>query len=212
MGSKRNKTDKYVKLSCSLIFKYPEKRRSIFLALIGCLALHCLSSQEVIRPGMEPGRMYRMTVPGNVHWTDAGVDVKAGQEIFFRAEGVISLQRGNPVAFPCGPEGLDLKTIQQPLRGENIGALIGRIVLLISIEVDEETEEETRNEIIKEFFIGERNRVMMPIDGSLFLGINELVVEDNFGDFKVEMELLEDRSSSNRLPLSNAAAFILKNL
>lgn len=195
MSLKRKKTDKSIKPCYGLIFEYLGKRQSIFLALMGCLVLLCLSGQEVIRPGMEPGRVYRITVPGNVHWTDIGVDVKAGQEISFEAEGVISLQRGNLVAFPCGPEGFDLNTIQQPLRGENIGALIGRIVLLISVEVDEETEEETRNEIIKEFFIGEQNRVLMPIDGSLFLGINELVVEDNFGDFKVEMELLDNGSS-----------------
>lgn len=195
MSLTRKKTGKSIKSCYGLIFEYHGKRRSIFLALMGCLVLLCLSGQEVIRPGMEPGRVYRITVPGNVHWTDMGVDVKAGQEISFEAEGVISLQRGNPVAFPCGPEGFDLKTIQQPLRGENIGALIGRIVLLISVEVDEETEEETRNEIIKEFFIGEQNRVLMPIDGNLFLGINELVVEDNFGNFKVEMELLDNGSS-----------------
>lgn len=190
----RKKTDKSIKPCFGLIFEYHWIRRSILFALMGCLVLLCFSGQEVIRPGMEPGRIYRITVPGNVHWTDIGVDVKAGQEISFEAEGVISLQRGNPAAFPCGPEGFDLKTIQQPLRGENMGALIGRIVLLISVEVDEETKEETRNEIIKEFFIGEQNRVLMPIDGSLFLGINELVVEDNFGDFKVGIELLDSGS------------------
>jgi hypothetical protein len=198
MSLKRKETEKSFKLGYSLVFKYYGKRRRTFLAIMGGLVFLGFSGQEVARPGMEPGRNYRITVPGNVAWTDTGLDVKAGQEISFEAEGVISLQRGNPVAFPCGPDGFDLKTIQQPLRGENIGALIGRIVLLISIEVDEETEEETRNEIIKEFFIGEQNRVLMPIDGSLFLGINELVVEDNFGDFKVELELLENGLSLSR--------------
>lgn len=180
---------------CLLCSKVATKGRIAPLILWGCLVLLCSGAQEVIRLGPEPGRVYRITVPGTAHWTDSGFDVKAGQRISFEAEGVISLQRGNPVAFPCGPDGFDLKTIQQPLRGENIGALIGKIVLLISIEVDEETGEETRNEIIKEFFIGKQNRIIMPIDGSLFLGINELVVEDNFGEFKVEMERLGHSSS-----------------
>jgi len=169
-------------------------KRSALLIMWGCLSFMYLGSQEVVRLGPEPGRIYRITVPGTEHWTDTGFDIRAGQEISFEAGGAISLQRGNPVAFPCGPEGLDLKTIQQPIRGENIGALIGRIILLISVDVDEETGEETRNEIIKEFFIGKQKRVMMPVDGSLFLGVNELVVEDNFGEFKVEMECHDDDS------------------
>jgi hypothetical protein len=148
------------------------------------------SDQEETRLEFRPDRVFRRTVPSHIRWTDTRFDVKAGQEIYFKAEGVISLQRGNPVAFPCGSEGFDLRTIQQPFRDQNIGALIGRIVLLISIEVDEETGEETRNEIIQEFFIGKQQRIEMPIDGSLFLGINELVVEDNFGEFTVEMELI----------------------
>ena len=195
MNARRKRTDKKSRNRYDLFSRVYGKRGSLFFALIGCLTFVCLGAQEVIRLGLEPGRIYRITVPGTVHWTHTGVDVKAGQEISFEAEGVISLQRGNPVAFPCGPGGFDLKTIQQPLRRENIGALIGRIVLLISVEVDEETGEETRNEIIKEFFIGEQKQVMMPIDGSLLFGINELVVEDNFGEFKVEMKLLDNVSS-----------------
>ena len=146
-------------------------------------------SQVVTRLGLNPERIYRMSIPSNVHWTDSGFDVKANQEIFFNAVGIISLQQGNPMAY-FGPEGYELKTVQQPIRDENLGALIGRIVLLISVEVDEETGKETRHEIIKEFFIGKRNRVIIPIDGQLFLGINELVVADNSGELRVEFQLV----------------------
>ena len=74
-----------------------------------------------------------------------------------------------------------LGLFQQPIKAQNIGALIGRTVLLVSIEVDEETGEETRNEIIKEFFIGEKNRIRIPLSGRLYLGINEDLVVDNAG-------------------------------
>lgn len=161
--------------------------------LVFCLTIGLffgLSGQEVRRLGLDPERIYRLTIPANIHWTDTGFDVRAGQELFFSASGAINLQVGNPIAFPCGPAGLDLKTVQQPIHEQNIGALIGRIVLLVSIDVDEETEEETRNEVIKYFFIGERGRVLMPLDGKLYLGVNELLVEDNSGEFIVEMQML----------------------
>jgi hypothetical protein len=61
----------------------------------------------------------------------------------------------------------------------------------LSVEVDEETGKETRNEIIREFHIGKNKKIEMPIDGKLYLGINELVVADNSGEFRVEMQLLD---------------------
>jgi len=170
---------------------------SVFL-ILGFFGLSAVKAQEVRRLGMDSSRIYRMAVPANAHWTDTGFDVKSGQEIYFNADGAISLQQGNPVAFPCGPQGLEIFTVQQPLQDQNIGALIGRVYLLISIEVDEETGEETRNEMMKEFFIGRGGRIEIPMDGQLFLGINELIVEDNAGEFRVEMQILD--SSRTELP------------
>jgi hypothetical protein len=138
-----------------------------------------------------PGVVYRVTVSSTEQWTDTGYEVLEDQEIIFRAVGGITLQRGNPIAF-CGPDGYSKKTFQQPIKDENIGALIGRAVLLVSIEVDEETGEETRNEVIQEFFIGERNRIRIPLSGRLFLGINEDLVGDNAGEFRVEFSLARD--------------------
>ncbi len=139
--------------------------------------------------------VYRVTVSSTEPWTDTGYEVVESQEIIFRASGGISLQRGNPIAF-CGPEGYNKKTFQQPLQDENIGALIGKTVLLVSVEVDEETGEETRNEIIQEFFIGEENRIKIPLSGRLFLGVNENLVGDNAGEFRVELYLAEDEEKN----------------
>jgi hypothetical protein len=134
------------------------------------------------------GRVYRLTVASNVQWTDTSYDVEGEQTLFFSASGGISLQVGNPMAY-CGPDGYDLKTVQQPIQDRNIGALIGKVVLLISIEVDEETREEKRNEIEEIFFIGSARQVSLPISGRLFLGINENVVGDNSGQFTVDIRL-----------------------
>jgi len=125
-----------------------------------------------------------ISVMSNVGWTDTGLNVFEGQEVYFRARGQISLQKGNPVTY-CGPDGYSYQSTQQPLRDKNIGALIGKVYLLVSVEVDEETGEEVRNELEELFYIGSANRIMMPMTGRLFLGINENLVVDNEGTFTV---------------------------
>ncbi|MFW6123714.1 MAG: hypothetical protein ACOC5G_00670 [Acidobacteriota bacterium] len=163
----------------------------IFVAVFICIYLD--PGQDIKRPRLEKNRVYSIEIPANRHWVSTGFDVEKGDIIYFRAEGTISLQRGNPKAY-CDPNGYNLKTMQQPITDKNLGALIGRVVLLISVEEDEETGEETRNEIIKEFYIGENSKVVMPIQGELQLGINELVVEDNEGSFQVFTRLIEEGS------------------
>lgn len=171
------------------LFRPGFKKISVPALLLLGLAAFLLGAQAVKRLGLMPGRTYNLAVPADRHWIDTGFDVKRDQVLHFRASGMISLQRGNPMAY-CGPDGYkDLKTVQQPLQNHNIGALIGKVVLLLSVEEDEETGEEIRHELIEFFYIGEDNRIQMPIDGQLFLGINELVTEDNGGRFQVEMRL-----------------------
>ena len=112
--------------------------------LLLCMGTLCWAIQEAQETGqqLELDRVYRLPVTSNARWTDTGFDVQQGQEVHFRASGGISLQVGNPMAY-CGPDGYDLRTLQQPLQDNNIGAVIGKVVLLISIEIDEETGEET---------------------------------------------------------------------
>ena len=125
-----------------------------------------------------------ISVLSNVDWTDTGLDVVQGQQLVFRAVGQISLQKGNPVTY-CGPDGYSYQSLQQPLENQNIGALIGKVYFLISLEIDEETGEEIRNEKEEIFYIGSAARITMPMDGRLYLGINENLVVDNDGVFHV---------------------------
>ena len=139
-----------------------------------------------------PQALLQVKVPADSAWTDTGLDVRAGDVIHFEASGSISLQKGNPEAI-CGPRGLEMQTLQQPLTDENLGGLIGKVVRLVSVEVDEETKEEIRNELVEIFFLGAENRMDIPLDGRLHLGINELVVEDNSGEFEVTFYLEKRR-------------------
>lgn len=147
-----------------------------------------VSNQERLIRGRETGSVRSVTVMSNEGWADAGVDVFEGEVLLFQAEGVISLQEGNPIAY-CGPEGYDLQTVQQPLRDRNIGALIGKIVKLLSVELDEDTGEEIRHEQVEYFYIGKERRVTMPLTGHLYLGVNETVFGDNSGAFRVTVFL-----------------------
>jgi hypothetical protein len=142
---------------------------------------------EAGSPGLPFPQIQRgleISVLSQTGWTDTGLDVEEGQEIVFRAVGQISLQKGNPVTY-CGPDGYNYQSLQQPLQDENIGALIGKVYFLISVEVDEETGEEIRNDREEIFHIGSAKRVTMPMDGRLYLGINENLVADNDGAFHV---------------------------
>ncbi len=149
------------------------------------------SRQETGQSRVFPGETVTVVVPGNVPWTDTGLEVTAGQEVIFRASGKISLQKGNPQA-DCGPDGYDLKTVQQPLPDRNLGALIGKVVIAVTVTVDEKTGEEKREEAAQVFYIGLDNRVPMPAKGRLFLGINENVSGDNAGAFIVTVTTSEE--------------------
>lgn len=157
-----------------------------------CLVLSS-RGQEEKGEVLKREELHRLIVSADMNWTDTELDVLEGQEMYFKATGGISLQKGNPMAY-CGPDGYNLKTVQQPLPDKNIGALIGKVVHLVSVEIDEETGEEIREEIVEEFYVGLENRVKMLISGRLFLGINENVVGDNSGEYKVDIYLKDDSS------------------
>jgi len=129
-----------------------------------------------------------MAVPAAAGWVDTGLDVEAGQELTFRASGTITLQAGNTDAA-CGPAGIDIRSMQQPVLDHNLGALVGKVAYLLASRRDEESGEEIRDEIVRVFFVGVENSCPMPISGRLYLGVNENVVKDNGGEFTVSVWL-----------------------
>ncbi|HSA94895.1 MAG TPA: hypothetical protein VLJ16_02505 [Acidobacteriota bacterium] len=161
------------------------------LAAAGCVAL-ALAAAVSARPASQvAGQIVpaapteiKATVPADAGWFDTGIDVVAGEELRFAASGEIDLQRGNPAAV-CGPEGLDLVTVEQPVPNANLGALIGRITQLVASRIDEDSGQEVRDEIFILFVIGPDGSITVPFKGRLFLGINENGVKDNAGEFSV---------------------------
>jgi hypothetical protein len=126
----------------------------------------------------------KITVPADAGWVDTGIDVGPGEKLAFRATGEVSLQRGNPDAG-CGPGGLDMITVEQPIPDQNLGALIGRVAQLVSTRTDEDSGMEIRDEIFVLFYIGPEKTVTVPVKGRLYLGLNENALKDNAGEFTV---------------------------
>ena len=102
-----------------------------------------------------------VVVDGVQPWTDAGVDVRAGDRVAVTASGEVWHNEGNsigPEGFPNRPE------LLTPFPQFNHAALIGRI-----------------GEGGSAFFLGERATITAEADGRLFLGVNDGGLENNRG-------------------------------
>ncbi len=148
------------------------------------LAVQAFAPGGAGRPAQDLVPVKELIVPGDAGWVDTGLDVEEGEDLFFRGEGEISLQKGNPEAA-CGPDGADIQGLQQPLPDRNLGCLAGKVSQLLAVRTDEKTGDEIRDELVRYFFIGREQSAAMPIRGRLFIGVNENVVKDNDGQFRV---------------------------
>jgi len=124
-------------------------------------------------PGNSFGRPSGMrerpiTVSANVAWNDTGIDVRAGQTVAFEAQGRVRWGRDRQDG-PAG-ERNSPHNPGRPIPSRNAAALIGKI----GSDSDDI------------FFIGDDTGTMrMRGSGRLYLGINDDVLTDNSGNFRV---------------------------
>jgi hypothetical protein len=98
-------------------------------------------------------------------WTDTGIEVRAGQTVYFEAQGKVRWGKDRT----DGPEGErnSPPNANRPMSNRNAAALIGKI----------------GNDM---FFIGgETGPMRMRSSGRLYLGVNDDVLTDNSGNFRV---------------------------
>jgi len=120
------------------------------------------SSSERRPSGM---RERQVVVAAETAWIDSGVDVRAGQTIYFEAQGRVRWGRDRQDG-PAGERNSPANP-NRPMGNRNAAALIGKI----------------GNDM---FFIGdETGPVRMRSAGRLFLGVNDDVLTDNSGNFRV---------------------------
>lgn len=110
-----------------------------------------------------------ITVTANVAWSDTGIDVRPGQEIYLASGGQIRWGSGDRRDGPAGERNSPTNAAR-PMPNRPAGALIGRIGA-----ASEDF-----------FFLGaDEGPFRMRTSGRLFLGINDDVLTDNQGNFRV---------------------------
>jgi hypothetical protein len=121
---------------------------------------------EAGRPGGMRER--EVVVSGDVPWNDTGVEVRAGQVVYLVARGTVWWGPGRK----DGPEGEKNSPHNpgRPIPNRPAAALIGKI----------------GNSSSDFFFIGdEQGPIRMRASGRLYLGVNDDVLRDNRGNFRV---------------------------
>jgi hypothetical protein len=115
-----------------------------------------------------PGGATTIRVAGNQRWVDTGVTVQEGEIVRLVTTGQLQLSAdGNDTATPAGSK--TGRRPSAPMPQTLAGALIGRVGAA------------------RVFGIGDQTSVPMPASGRLFLGVNDDNVDDNHGEFRVEL-------------------------
>ena len=121
------------------------------------------------RDGRPSGmRERQVIVSADVAWNDAGVEVKSGQVVYFQAAGQVRWGRDRR----DGADGENNSPFNpgRPMPNRNAAALIGKI----------------GNDSKDFFFIGgDDGPIRMRASGRLYLGVNDDVLTDNSGNFRV---------------------------
>jgi hypothetical protein len=113
-------------------------------------------------------RERQVVVSADVPWNDAGIDVRAGQTIYFEATGQVRWGRDRRDG-PAGERGSP-NNPGRPMPNRAGAALIGKVG-------------QNSND---PFYIGdETGPIRVRASGRLFLGINDEVLQDNAGNFRV---------------------------
>jgi hypothetical protein len=109
-----------------------------------------------------------VVVSADVSWNDTGIEVRAGQSIYLEASGNVRWGRDRRDG-PAG-ENNSPSNPGRPIPNRPAAALIGKI----------------GNDAAGYFFIGaDQGPIRMRSSGRLFLGINDDVLTDNSGNYRV---------------------------
>ena len=121
-------------------------------------------------PGAESSEPVTVVVPGTDQWTDTGIDLKIDDTVSIEADGEITPSvAGVPLHGPDGvPDGRGRTYNLEGLEEPNHNSLIGRI-----------------GEDGAPFPVGSQLQSKADTDGRLFLGVNDIDVGNNAGEFTV---------------------------
>ena len=117
-----------------------------------------------------------VTVPGTSRGVDAGIEVRAGDQITISATGTIIAGRRIGEVGPDGARSSGFGSVvnARPVPAAGVGALIGYI-------------RTATGQVSQPFLIGSNITVNVPADGRLMLAINDDDYSDNSGSFSVRI-------------------------
>ena len=121
-------------------------------------------------PALAPATGAGVSVSPKQAWTSTGLAVRKGEILTFNASGEVQLSTdANDIATPFGAKS-GRKAANSPMPNVLAGALIGRI-----------------GPNGQPFAIGSGVSVPMPAAGQLFLGVNDDGMDDNQGEYRVDI-------------------------
>ena len=122
-------------------------------------------------------REVTVDVPGNSRGTDAGVELRAGDQVSITATGTIVAGRRAGQVSPDGGRVSGLGIVSTyPVPNAGVGALIGYIRL-------------TNGQMTAPFIVGSQQSFAAQADGRLFLLVNDDNYSDNSGNFTVRIRV-----------------------
>ena len=114
-----------------------------------------------------------VSISGSPKWADTGMDVNAGDKLHITAKGTVSMGKDTGI----GPAGAQrgwvdtLRPLMVPSAGR--GALVGRI---------------GNSDAATPFVVGADGTVTVPVNGRLYLGINQDATQSPTGKYDVQIE------------------------
>jgi Ca2+-binding EF-hand superfamily protein len=135
-----------------------------------------LSRREFEASGGAPGTNPGINPPGSgagsrtvhvnaqVRWTDAELNVRAGDTLTIDASGKITMSTETDIATPGGS---NRTAPDSPILNQSAGGLIARI------------------DNYGPIWIGNKRQIVVPVTGRLFLGVNDDHLADNTGEYVV---------------------------
>ncbi len=118
-----------------------------------------------------------INVPGTSRGTDTGIDVRSGDQVIFTATGTIVAGRRTGQVGPEGGRNTGFGAIvgTKPVPTAGPGALIGYL-------------RTSDGQQSQPFLIGSQSTFTVPVDGRLYLAINDDDYSDNSGSFSVRIK------------------------
>ena len=110
-------------------------------------------------------------VDANQRWTDTGIDVQAGETVVVDAQGTAQLSADETDTATPGGSRTGRRAPEAPVRQGPAGGLVARVG--------------TSNAV----FVGARGTMRAPTSGRLYLGVNDDYLNDNSGEYRVNVSV-----------------------